>query len=433
MTTKRIPRLFLFSLLLAAALFLFWKGQKLYALRGEQKDHPKGGEHAGHDEGKRSHEGEGDDDHGDDDHGKEKAPRHDDHGEEDVVRLDPEEIEEFGIVVGTAQPGDLATYIRLTGEVALNQDRLSHLVPRVGGVVREVRKRLGDPVRAGEVLALLESRELADAKAAYLAALARMELARSNFLREKRLWKKQISSEQEYLEAKQSLAEMEIDKNAARQKLLALGLSRREIEALPDEPEEKFTEYKITAPFAGTVIGKHITLGEVLDATSTPFTIADLSTVWIDLRVYPKDLHKVREGLEVLIHDPGRVQQQGTISFLSPLIDEETRTTLARVVLPNKEGHWRPGHFISALVASDPVPVALLIPKSAIETVDGKTTVFVETKEGFEPRPVKIGRTNETHVEILDGLKPGDRYVVSRAFSLKAELGKSAFGEGHAH
>lgn len=112
---------------------------------------------------------------------------------------------------------------------------------------------------------------------------------------------------------------------------------------------------------------------------------------------------------------------------------EETRTALARVVLPNPGGAVRPGLFVTGTVTVEDVPVPVIVPKTSIESVEEKPSVFVETEEGFVARPVTVGRSDGTHVEIASGLPPGTRYVKSGAFTLKAQLSKGAFGGGHAH
>lgn len=343
-------------------------------------------------------------------------------------------MKEFGIEVGPAGPGELKVHVRLPGEIVVNADRVAHIVPRVPGLVREVRKSLGDPVRKGEVMAVLESRELADVKAAYLNASERVALSEATFLREEDLWKKKISAEQEFLEAKRALAEARIELRSAEQQLHALGFSHEYLKRLPDQPDVSYTRFEVVAPFAGTVIEKHITLGEAVKEDAQIFTVADLRTVWVNLSVYQKDMPLVRRGQSVLI-SPGQgiSDVRGEISYIDPVIGEETRTALARVVLQSRGGTLRPGLFVTGTVTVDSVPVPVRVPKSSVQTVDGKPSAFVATEEGFVPVPVTVGRSDDTHVEITAGLDPGTAYVTRGAFTLSAELSKGAFGDAHAH
>lgn len=378
------------------------------------------------------HKDEGHEDHGD--HKDEGDKGHDEHGGEEVVRLTKEELKEFGIETAIVGPGQLERRITLPGEIVVNTDRMAHIVPRVPGVVREVRKKLGDRVRIGEVLAILESRELSDAKAEYLAAHERLALARANFEREGRLRRKKISSEQDYLNAKQALAEVRIDIRSAEQKLHALGFSEKYLKQLPNHSDTTYTRYEIKAPFNGTVIKKHITLGEMVKDDTTIFIIANLSTVWVNLSVYQKDLPFVHEGAKVsVITGHGAPDVEGVVSYLGPIVGEKTRTALARVVLPNKKGVLRPGLFISGKVTVEEIKVPIIIPKTALQTFEGKTVVFTKDEDGFEPAPVMIGRSDDMNVEIVSGLIPGQKYASKGAFTLKAQLSKGGFASGHNH
>jgi cobalt-zinc-cadmium efflux system membrane fusion protein len=353
---------------------------------------------------------------------------------ERIVRLTAAELDEFEIRLATAAPGTLSVAVTLPGEVKVNQDRFAHIVPRIPGFVHSANKSVGDVVRAGEVLAVLDSRDLADTKSDYLAGLERLELAQATFQREESLFEKKISSEQEYLEARQGLAEARIALRSARQKLLALGFSEIYIEALPEQPEHALVHYELTAPISGAVIERHISQGEALSADADAFAIADLSTVWVDLNVFQQDLDLVREGQPVdLVTTGGQLRGQGTIHYVRPIVGEETRTAMARVVLGNEDGRWKPGLFVSGTITVDAVAVSLVVPRSALIALDEGTVVFVETDGGLVPQPVTLGRETQTHVEITAGLTPGARYVARGGFALKAELEKGEHGEGHAH
>ncbi|MEE8459175.1 MAG: efflux RND transporter periplasmic adaptor subunit [Phycisphaerales bacterium] len=352
----------------------------------------------------------------------------------DGIRLDKHEALEFGVEIAEAGPGELRVEVVLTGEVKVNPDSIAHITPRVPGVVRKVHKGLGDAVETGDLLAVLDSRELAEAKAGFLAAGERLELARSSLEREQYLHQREISSEQEYLEARQAEAEARISLQSAQQHLHAIGLAEYEIQELAAKPDQVLTRYEMRAPFDGVVVEKHVTLGEMLGDESLPFVIADLSDVWIVLTVYQKDLASIAPGQRAHIvasHD--LAESTGTIDYVSPILDEHTRTTTARVVMPNA-GQWRPGLFVTARVLVERFTAGVVVPRTAIQTLDGEQVVFVETSDGFAVRHIQPGRTDADSVEILDGLAPGDRYVAKGGFVLKAELGKASFEHaGHAH
>ena len=366
---------------------------------------------------------------------KEEAKHKDGEHEARTVKVSDEQVATLGIKLVTVGPGALRSYLDLPGEVVFDPERVAHVVPRVPGIVREVRKVLGDRVRAGEVLAVLESRELAQAKAAYLARLSRLKLFEANHQREEILWKEQkISSEQEYLNARQALEEARIELRAAEHQLHALGLSHDSIERLPQAADDVLTQYQITAPMDGVVIAKHAARGEALVAESDAFTIADPSKVWVYLTVFGKDLALATPGKKVVIGAAkGAVRTaDGVIDYVSPAVDEKTRTAKARVVLDNADGNWRPGTFVTGHLLVEEVEAALVVPASCLQVVKDETVAFVRTRAGggFEVHAVKTGRRTETDVEVLSGLAAGQAVVKDGSFSLKSELEKAGFEGG---
>ena len=339
----------------------------------------------------------------------------------DAVELAADALTEFGIEVRVAGPGTLVVEKDLPGEVRANEDRYAHVTPRVAGIVRSVSARVGSAVRAGQTLAVIESRELADLAADYLAALEREDLARSSFEREERLYTQEITSQADFLEARQELAEARIRTRSARQKLIALGFSDGYLEALPNEDERSLLRYPLTAPISGRIVEKHIVPGEAIEAETDAFEIADLSTVWVDLSIYQRDLGVVREGQDVVIAAaPGQPRTRGTISYVRPVVGEETRTAIARAVIPNPAGLLLPGQFVTGLIAVGEVEVAIVVPATAVLDVEGVPTVFVQAPDGpdghltFMARPVGVGDRTADQVSITSGLAAGDVLLCAR-------------------
>lgn len=200
------------------------------------------------------------------------------------------------------------------------------------------------------------------------------------------------------------------------------------------ESSESLSAYELKTLLGGTVIAKHITRGEAVTRESQAFVIADLSDVWIELSVYQRDLARVAPGQKVIISTGHHMPDvEGAVSYVSPVVDEHTRTALARVVMRNDEGAWRPGMFVTGRVEVESAQVGVAVPLAALQTSHDEVVVFVETDDGFEPRPIKLGRASTTHAEVLSGLSHGERYVASGGFILKAELGRAELGDGHAH
>jgi cobalt-zinc-cadmium efflux system membrane fusion protein len=278
------------------------------------------------------------------------------HGVEDTVALSDDVIEEFGIIVGVAGPGVVTRTVSLPAEIRANEDRLAHIAPRFPGIAREVRKSVGDSVKAGETLAIIES-------------------------------------------------------------------------------SESLAPYPLKAQIDGTVIERHITRGEpVSQSRGRAFTVADLREVWVDISVYQKHLTSVQLGQTVRISaGHGLAEAEGTISYVSPIVDEDTRTATARIVLANPEGLWRPGLFVTAVVELERVEAAVAVPRTALEQVEGSTVVFVRGQDGFAPRPVTFGLQGRDLVEVTTGLEAGVSYVTQGGFTLKSELAGEELGGGHGH
>ena len=343
------------------------------------------------------------------------------------VELSPAALKNAGIEVVAAGPGEVNVTLSLPGEVSLNQETLAHVTPRVAGAAREVRKQVGELVKKGELLATIDSRDLAEVQRDFLATKERLTLAEATFERAELLKKENISADKDYLAAKQALAEAKIEHRSAAQKLQASG------GAAPGGG------YALVAPLTGTIIEKHINVGEVLNEETKAFTIADLSTIWVNVTVYAKDLPRVAAGQTAEVRAEGIAEPaQGTIAYLGQIVGEQTRSATARIVLKNPGPAWRPGLFATAEVVIDSGPAAVVINDEAVQTVEGAEVVFVQEGDGFEARPVKLGRVGYTAdpksgrvIEILEGLKAGDRYVAKNSFTLKAELGKSEAGHEH--
>lgn len=348
------------------------------------------------------------------------------------VELTPEAVQSAGIVIETAGPVQMKTVLELPGEIELNADKVVHVVPKVSGVVTEVHKNLGDTVKHDEVITVLDSREVAELKSAYMASIKRVELARATLDRKERLWEEKISSEKDYLASKQALAEEEINLQMATQKLLALGFSKTDLDSIPEMTGRGLTRYELKAQFDGTVIKKNLAVGEAIKEDADIFAIADLCTVWVGVTVYAKDLNVVKTGQTVTVKSEALgLKAAGTLTYLGPLVGEQTRTAQGRVVVPNTEGYWRPGLFVAVEVVQEEVPVSVAVPVDALQTYRDWSVVFVQYGDLFEVRPLELGRNDGKWVEVLHGLLPGERYVARNSFILKADLGKA--GATHDH
>ncbi len=368
-----------------------------------------------------------------DDHGSEAVAPHKDkvedkHGAEEKAEkivLDDAQMKAAGIVVAAAAPANISIAITLPGEIRFNEDRTAHVVPKLSGVVTAVLADLGQTVKQGQVLAVIASSGLSEQRSELLSAQRRLALAGTTLDRERRLWQDKISAEQDYLQAKQAMSEAEIAVQNARQKLSAFGTGAASGSDL--------NRLELRAPFDGIVMEKHLALGEAVKEDANVFTISDLSTVWAEIAVPPKDLNLVRVGETVTVKASAfDAQATGKITYVGSLLGEQTRTAKARVALANPERAWRPGLFVNVDVLSGQTgAAAVTVNAEAIQTLEDKPVVFVKVAGGFRPQPVVPGRSDGRVTEVLQGLNAGAQYVAAGSFVLKAELGKDSAEHAH--
>ena len=281
-------------------------------------------------------------------HGAEKG--HDDHDE--GVKLTDAQIAAAGIEMLTAGPRELRDILRLNGMIQPNQEAMVKVTPRFPGVIRSMRKRLGDKVKKDEVLATIES-------------------------------------------------------------------------------NQSLTTYELKAPIDGTVIDRDGTLGEFAAEARPLFTIADLSTMWIDFAVYRRDFAKVRLGDAVSIDvEDGGPPIEAKIDYVSPIGASDTQSSIARAVVAN-DGRLRPGLFVDGRVVLSAKPVDVAVRTSALQTLEGKTVVFVRDGDTFAAREVELGGRDADWVEVTFGLLAGDVYAAKNSFVVKAEIGKGSAAHEH--
>jgi cobalt-zinc-cadmium efflux system membrane fusion protein len=477
---------------------------------------------------------------------------HAEHDDAPRIPVTQEQVKRLGIKISHAVRGAVHREIRVPGEIKVNSDRVAHVVPRAKGIVREVRKTLGDRVQAGDILAWIESDELANAKlnfyekksevgccaiklpraksifenVAKLTALLKTEAtseaihkldnlemgayrgqllsaytafmaARTTYEQEARLHDKKISSDRERLIAETALRQANahfdaamdtaryetlityteaiqerqlagFNASAAEKQLRLKGADDEAVKKLhalipkpmslepctcgdPDCAKDalpsiadalgkdgRFAWYALRSPFDGTLIKRHIVLGESIDESAEVFTVADLSSVWVDLAISQGAIASVKKGHAVTIALPDGNRTKTTIEFISPIVDSDTRTALARASVINPDGRLRPGTFVDATVLVPSQEEAVVIPKASVQLVNDHPSVFVWGKAAFELREVTTGVTDGKTIEIIKGLHAGEKIATVNAFHLKAEYIKSAAGDlgahhGHSH
>lgn len=344
----------------------------------------------------------------------------------------PEDLAgQMGIQTAVAEPRTIRSFLQCPGEIAFNADRVSHLVPRVSGLVVESRKNLGDTVKSGEVVAVIESRELGEARSRYLVAVEREKLASYNFERAENLLDKRTIPEKEFLTAQKAHLEERIERVSAAHKLVAMGLTEEEITGL-DNSSRNLTRFSLKAAFDGVIVKKHLSPGEWVKEDAEIFVIADLSHVWVEIVVYAKDVGSVRVGQKAVVKDDhSDSEAEGTVSYVGPLMGEESRTMRARVVIPNTDGRWRPGQFVRVKLVKEEVHVPVVVRNEAIQLYKNDPVVFARHDDQFEARPVEVGLSDSQWTEVRKGISPGERYASRNSFILRSELGKRGMSHEH--
>ncbi|GJL51883.1 MAG: RND transporter [Nitrospirales bacterium] len=318
--------------------------------------------------------------------------------------------------------------IKVTGAIEPNQYKLAKISPRIEGKAIQVFSELGDLVEQGQTLAILDSIELGQKKAEFLQVRVNLKLARRNFEREQRLFKQRISSEKDFLDAKGEFERSVASYRATREALRMIGVPEEAMKEMQwDAKHQPLSYFHLTAPFAGTIVTRNITMGEVIRPTDVPFTLADLTTVWVSLDIFEKDLAHISEGLTIRIMVDAYPNEwvEGTLTHLMNLLDPDTRTVHAHAEIENRSGRFRPGMFatVSIRIPSSNKQESLLVPQSAIQQIQEKATSFVEIEPGtYAVRKVILGTPVPPDIEILQGLKDGEAVVTDGSFYLKSIL-----------
>ena len=267
------------------------------------------------------------------------------------IEVTEEALKKSGIQIEVAGPAVLKKTLKLNGKIGPNEERMVHVSPRFPGIVKSIAKRLGDVVKTGEALAVIES-------------------------------------------------------------------------------NESLQSYEVKSEIDGTIIKRDIALGEFVDTSKTIFIVADLRNVWVDFSVYRHESENLRVGQKVLIQPTESADKiESTISYISPFGLENTQTTLARAVVPNDNGQFRPGLFINGDVIIGEAQVPVAVKAGAVQTIEDKPIVFIQTGKGFEMREVTTGERDDERVEIKSGLAAGEKYAAENSFLLKSELARPEPGE----
>jgi cobalt-zinc-cadmium efflux system membrane fusion protein len=361
---------------------------------------------------------------------KEKKDGQEGHKEPGCVKMTAEMQKQNGVVVAPAKRQPLAGVISATGKVEANADRIAHVSPRISGKIVSVRASLGDSVSAGQALATLDSVELGEALSRYHQSRTRLSLASNNMERVKTLVEKKIAARKEILQAETDFKTAQTELHTDAERLSLYGVSTAELKG----EEHKRPLLPVRSPIGGIITEKHAIVGELSDPSKSLYTVADLSSVWVQVDINEKDLARVHKGQPAILTVGAfpDLKLKGRITYIADLLDETTRTVKARIEVANPGRKLKPEMFATVeLALSADSPPVLAIPEDTLQDLDGKKVLFVMAENGteFEARRVETGRMAGGAVEIISGLKEGERYAVKGGFILKSELKKGELGE----
>jgi cobalt-zinc-cadmium efflux system membrane fusion protein len=401
------------------------------ACRGEKKAEPVAqrappGEHAGH-------EGHAHDEPGHEGHA---------HGDEanDAITLAPEAVRAAQIQLVTAERRPFAGAFNAPARVAFPQRGVARVGARVPGLLEEIRVEVGDRVTKGAVLGWIESPDLGEARAEFLAVATKLRIAEQNYGREQELLRKGISSEREARDAESGVAAARADVHRVEAKLHTLGVTDQEISRFraDDHPTARFA---LRSPISGTVVEISATAGQSVGGTDPLFVVGDLTRLWVLADVYESQLAAVKTGKAVEVVVPAVPERtfRGTVEAIGDVVDERTRTIVVRIAVANEDGALKPGMFGTARIAAATAQRAgderggVVVPREAVQKLGDRQVVFVLSGENsYRPVDVETGAEAGAEVEIRSGIEEGTPVVARGAFTLKSELSKESLSGSHA-
>ncbi|GGY26911.1 efflux RND transporter periplasmic adaptor subunit [Pseudoduganella albidiflava] len=390
---------------------------------GGQQEHANN-EHANNehaDDGKHEEHGEHkehEDSHGHDDRHADTAPPA---APSDAIAMSEAQIKANGIAIDAAQPAAIREMLHLPAQVRADAERTVAIAAPARGMVQSVPVSPGSVVRKGDALVTLQSPEVAQWRAEAAAAAQRLQLARTVAERERKLWDERISARQDLDTAQATLGEAQVQADAARQRLAALGIAA-----------SGGASVTLRAPLSGVVIDRPAVAGMASDGTQPLLTIADLDRVWIEAAVPSGSLAQVEPGMPATVTAAALADAvQGTVSFVGPVLGEATRMATARVTLANPGMRLRPGMLATVDLLGPKGDAAVTVAADAVQTIHERSVVFVRTPGGFEARTVTLGRSDGRRTEIVKGLAAGTRYAAAGSYLLKADLGKAEAEHDH--
>ena len=338
---------------------------------------------------------------------------------EPIILLSERQIKDEAIEIGAVVSGNITRKFRVSATVEADSSRLVRVAAKVHGVVAQLRKRLGALVEQDEVIAVIDSREIADAKSEYLAAKVSFDLQANLFDRERGLFEKKITAETLYLKAKAVFTEAKLRLDLARQKLSSLDVQEDEISKLDKQPLGRLREKEILAPISGKVLDRLVNIGQPVTNDTQLYVIADLSEVEVYLSVPIEELSSLQKGQSVELMSPDGTKYQGKIEIVHSVLTPETRMGKVIAYFKTPTYSLSPGTLLTAEIETARSATSLVIPRAAVQIINNQPSVFVRVDEGFVLRSVELGEKDERLVEVRRGLVLDERIATLNTAALK--------------
>jgi len=379
---------------------------------------------------------DGHDKHNEPGHKGSEKTGHEEH-QANAVHLTKDQLAKLDLKIDKAESGSASAVVEAPASVEFNGDRIARVGPLLESKVVKVVKDVGDKVKAGETVAILDSVKLGRVKASYLSAQARYQSVLAEYQRDKQLAEKQITSEAELITSRAAYLEARADKNALMEELRLYGLSQSAIDSIEAGSEQPFSRYLLSSPVDGVIQQRDLVPGETLSASDTPIHVVNTDSMWLMIDAYEADIPRLEPGQPVTLRLRALSDRtfEGTTEWVSRELDPKSRTVTIRALLQNPQHLLRAGQFGRARIHTGSKMEYALVPVDAVQNLEQENVVFVPGHEqgAFKAVHVKTGDESNGYVELRQGIEPGDQVVVRGAFDLKSALTASGRSAAHSH
>lgn len=354
-------------------------------------------------------------------------------GESMKIRFaSPHSVTKAGIKMGTPKESSSTTSIRAYSKVVYNRNAFAHISPLVSGVISKVLINTGDQVKKDQVIAKINSMEIAEAKRLYLTSVTHLKLKNTLYNRENKLARENASTARELEDAESAFTKALIEKKSNEQKLINYGFTKNDLAEIIQNSDSSST-LLIKAPFDGVIIDRDAVMGELKNVGDTLFKLCDLSNMWLEMSIPEDRISLVQKGqkVEAAFENTDIGGGSGKIIWIDTLIDEKSRMMKTIALIPNPYGQLKSGLFGYANIKLDRPKKSWEVPVNAVHELNSKPYVFVKVENDlFDMRRVQVSSRNNNYFYVTNGIQKNENIVVTGKFTMVSELLKSKLGAG---